>query len=201
MTTKKSVKTPKSTEIQTEMTELDTVLGTESITETTELNTELGTESITETVTKNTELTAFITDSQAKPQGEDSSTPAEEIEKITAAAARVMVANGLTGLLAGSSQLLKLDMNLTPLEVDSFAKDMAPLIVKYGNRIEDMPPWLKALLKHKVELIAVKGVVMLGVSLHFKYKLEREKLELQKQQMEEAKRAAAANETPAQEAA
>lgn len=176
MTAKKTKSTPKDTELKTELTEL---------------NTETGTELGTELPPENTELNSFISESEGKSDANAAPETAENIEKITVAAARVMVANGLTGLLAGASQLLQADLSLTQAEVTSFAGDMAPLIVKYGNQIEEMPPWLRSLMRYKIELIALKGVCMLGVSLYFKHKLAMAQLELQKQQLEEAQRAAA----------
>ncbi|QBF81260.1 hypothetical protein EXU30_00045 [Shewanella maritima] len=154
----------------------------------------------------NDALNEFIAQSGEQDDQASAPTAKAEVEKMTVTAAKSLISNGLSGVLGFASHVAQADLSLTGAEIDDFAKDFAPAVVKYANSVGEMPPWLAGLMKYRVELIAAKGVIMLGVSLYFKYRAFKEQAELQRQAQElqreaQLKQMQQAAQQPMQEAA
>ncbi len=150
----------------------------------------------------NTELDSFISDAQAPVGDINGGKAAPTIEKLTQSAARGLINAGLTKSLGFISMLAKADYMLTPDEIDAFAKDISPVLVKYGNQIEDMPPWLKKLFafysQNKEVLIAFKGCGFLTFSLYMKHKQNMTQKAIELERLKQQNAQAAASKTPEQ---
>ncbi|QYK03134.1 hypothetical protein [Shewanella psychrotolerans] len=128
--------------------------------------------------TENTEFDAFLFESSAPDFNEVKAAADEKIEKITQTAAKSLVIQGANGLMMFASTITKTDLKISPFEIESLADDLAPCVVKYGNDIADAPPWLKTLFKYRVELIALKGIVLFAVTVYLKFK-DQKRLQLE----------------------
>lgn len=133
----------------------------------------------------NEALTDFVAD--VGNDGEQQANTAEKnnvIEKISLSIAENMVAGGAQGLLTVCSMVFSCQISISAPEIEDLSKSLAPLVVKYTDDIENLPPWVKTLLKYKVELIALKGVCLFGLSVTMQIK------EQKRARIEEAKRQA-----------
>ncbi|MDN5369599.1 hypothetical protein [Shewanella fodinae] len=114
----------------------------------------------------------------------------DEVEKLSIAAAKVLVVNFANGLVMVIGMIARVAPTVSQTEIDMFAKDMAPLIAKYGNNLETLPPWLQGLLKYRVEIIAFKGLCLFAYSVIDNVRTQRQllakaKAELEKREAEE----------------
>ncbi|MBB1322126.1 hypothetical protein [Shewanella sp. SR43-8] len=148
-------------------------------------------QSATETLeTSNDELEEFI--GRAESQERDNKPEkSDAVDKITVAAARVMVTNGAQGIMYVCGLITRTNVQVTSTEIDLLSEDLAPLIVKYGKDFENMPPWMKAVMKYRIEIIALKGVCLFGVSVVSNIKAQKRAQAKELAEEEKAKKAEA----------
>lgn len=157
--------------------------------------TEIANQDVTEQQQENEALTNFV--AEVDDQGElkeESTTAADKIEKLSLTVAENMVAGGAQGLLTVFGMVFSCQITISAPEMQDLSKSIAPLVVKYTDDIENLPPWLKSLLKYKVELIALKGLCLFGLSITMQVREQkRARIEAAKQQVTEKEAVADGN--------
>lgn len=176
----------------------------QSDTENTEISTELNTESASEisaadvaTTEDNAAFDAFA-DKSMTNVGQDVD---EQIEEITEEAAAVLIAQAAQAIIGFIGMISGIPFSYTDVELECLGEDLAPVFVKYGANVEQMPPWMKWCWDHRVEFIATKAVFVFGWTGYQQFKvykeeqrLERERLRIERIKAETAAREAAARE-------
>lgn len=119
----------------------------------------------------NSEFDRFLADAEAEAlEGQGvTGTISKEVERMSIGAARALISQGLQGLLGGLAFFLKIRKPVSDYEIDALAKDLAPLVAKYSDKPELLPPWLAKSLawinENKELLVAAKGLIFFGVSV------------------------------------
>ena len=139
---------------------------------------------------RNDDLSEFVNNSDSDQAAASEST-VEQSEKLTETAARHLVSSGAEGIIELVSVITETSIKVSSPEIDCLTKDIAPVVVKYGNKIEQAPPWLKEILKYRVEIMAVKGILLFTGSIYKRVAnekrqqlIELKKLELAQRQLE-----------------
>lgn len=123
---------------------------------------------------ENEALASFVTEfDQDEQQDATTEEKKEIIEKLSLTVAENLVLGGAQGLITVCNMAFACQIVISAPEMQDLSKSLAPLVVKYADDIENLPPWVQALLKYKVELIALKGVCLFGLSVTMQIKEQK----------------------------